>query len=244
MKKKGIKIVPIILLVIVIVVLWFLGSIFAWFGPKDLGVKYTEKDLKSAIEKIGMNASFDGKIGTEINGYIKSLGKQGIERSDYNWSYSDFQAKTITLTPAEATAFLNDIAPAFNWFSDVQVNVNDSGKLEASGTVNVGKLKADLYSDVASKIPVPIPDKVNMSGAAKMSITDNKLNASESNINIGMVPLPAKYITGENGAIVSKYLERIYTVIPGFKINSLKADKNKNIVVDAVVPQNISITKK
>lgn len=51
-------------------------------------------------------------------------------------------------------------------------------------------------------------------------------------------------LTGSNLTTASNYLESIFTVIPEFKINSLKVDEEKNFVFDGVIPQNVTVTKK
>ncbi len=242
-KGKGKLVFLIILLIILGVGAYFAASMFGVLPPKDLGVAYTEADTASALAKVGTTASLDGMSGDQLKEYLLASKGKKLNINDYNWQFSNYETKKFTLTPAEATALLNEIAPNFFWFDKLQVNILPDGTMQGSSQADIGRLKADLYADVASSIPIPIPDKVNLYGEGVISIAGNVLTSSPSKMEIGAVPLPEQYMTGENVAIASSYLQRIYTVVPGLEINSLKA-VDGTFVFDGKVPQTVEITKK
>jgi len=239
-----------VLLVIVCVVVWifgsFTGNIFGLIQvkPKDLGVKYTQTDYNSAMSKIGTQITYDGKTGTELEQYKKTNGNKDLNINDYNFVFSDYQPKSFELTPAEATALLNGIAPGLFWFDNVQVNVLPDGTMEGSSTANVAKLKGELFSDVSSQIPIPLPNTLNIYSKGNLSITNNKISATPQDVQLGAVALPSQYMTADSVNTISGYINRIYTVVPGLQINSLKANSNGNIQFDGVIPQQVTVTKK
>jgi len=243
-KKKhiGLWITIAILLSIIVLIGWFVNSLL--FSPKNLGVKYTQADYDSAIEKTGIQTTFDGMSGDELDQYIDSLNGQKLNIDDYNWEFTDYQQKSFTLTPSEASALLNGIAPAFWWFDNVQVNVLPDGTMEGSSTLDVKSIMNDLYSDVADQIPISLPQKVNIYSRGAISITDNKLTCDPQTFNIGPIALPEEYMTEESVNVISEYMERIYTIIPDMEINSLTTDTNGNIIFDGVIPQSITVTPK
>ncbi len=239
-----------ILLLIVCGVLWFVGTItgnilgIIPIKPKDLGVRYTAADYASAIQKTGIAVTYNGKTGQDLEQYKKTLGNKSLNINDYNWQFTDFQPKSFTLTPAEATALLNEVAPGVFWFKNIQVNVLPDGTMAGSSTVNVAKLKKELLSDVASQIPIPLPDSVNIYSKGNLSIHSNVLTASPQEATIGSIGLPKQYMTPQTAATASPYLQRIYTVIPGLQINDLKANANGTIQFDGVIPQKVTVTDK
>ena len=244
-KKRHIArwIILTVLVIIIGVVAWFFASLML-FKPKDLGVDYTKADYSSALAKTGVDVNFNNMSGEELENYKESLEGKKLDINDYNWEFSQYEERTFTLTPSEATALLNEIAPAFWWFDDLQVNVLPDGTMEGSSRADVARLKTDLFSDVANKIPIPLPDKVNIYSKGKISISNNVLTASPEDFKVGSTSLPDKYMTDENVKIITPYFERIYTVVPGLEIKSLKSDSDGNFVFDGKIPQKIKITEK
>ncbi|HOZ88748.1 MAG TPA: hypothetical protein PK737_00740 [Bacilli bacterium] len=243
MKKKTIIILSIVLILILVGV-WFFGSLFGIFKPKDLGIRYTKADYQSILQKSGLEVVFEAKTGSDLKAYIDDTKGDKLYIDDYNFTFSEYEQKKFTITPEEATAFLNEFAPSFFWFKNMQVNVLADGTMEESSTVDIGKLKVELYADVADKVPVPIPNKVNIYSKGLFTVTDNKLTLQPEQILVGKVPVPKKYIEGNNLSVFSKYLERIYNIVPGFKVNSFKADGKGNFYFDGIIPQKVIVTKK
>ncbi|NPE28704.1 hypothetical protein HNV12_12190 [Methanococcoides sp. SA1] len=215
---------------------------FSLLGPKDLGVEYTHEDYLSALEKTGMEIEYNGLTGEALEEYKKDASKESFH--DYNFEFSEYERKEFTLTAEESTALLNEIAPAFWWFDDLQVKVSPDGTMEGSSTADIGRLKADLYSDVADDVPIPLPDTLNIYSKGKISITNNQLSAQPESFNLGPAPLPTKYLSDESVSVMEDYFPRIYTVVPGLEINSLSSNSNGEFVFDGVIPQKVSVTEK
>ncbi len=264
MKKKGSKIKGFIFLILIFALsgtAFYIYSGLSLFKPRDLGISYTSADYSRALEKTGMEIIVDGqtisgqsqiflaKDYTIDQSAVFLLGailnpepsKKMID--DYNFEFSNFERKTFILTNQEATAFLNGVAPSFFWFDSIQVKALQNGKVEASSTVSKKKLMTELYSDVADKIPIPLPDRVNIYGIASISVTNNQLSWYPDSFYLGPVSLPERYMDDSTIRAVEPYLQRLYTVVPGFEIISLTVRGN-GFAVDAMFPQKVIVTKK
>lgn len=264
MKKKGSKIKGFIILVLILALsgtAFYVYSGLSLFKPRDLGITYTPADYSRALEKMGMEIIVEGQTisrSAQYNlaedytieqsavfllGAIVNPGPDKKMIDDYSFEFSDFERKTFILTNQEATAFLNGVAPSFFWFDNIQVKSMQNGKVEASSTVTTKKLMAELYSDVADKIPIPLPDRVNIYGIATISVTNNQLSWYPDSFYLGPVPLPERYMNDSTIRSVEPYLERLYTIVPGFEIISLTVQSN-GFFVDAIFPQKVVVTKK
>ena len=241
-KKTGCLIAIIILLVILAVVGFFAASLFGLFGPKDLGMDYTESDYQSAMGKIGTEVTFDGKSGEDLRTYTKQVKQSGtkLDVNDYTWEHSDYQEKSFELTPAEATALLNEIAPGFYWFENQQIKIGSSGQVEASGTLLLNKALNDFYPELKSKVPFEIFPRVNLYAKGGISITENKLSLNTEAFLTGPIQGISPAMLDENAA----YFEVLYTSVPGLIIHKLEVTDSGNFAVDALIPQKTVITKK
>lgn len=226
-----------------------LGSLFGAYasfslmGPKDLGVRYTDEDYLSALEKTGIQVEYEGMTGAELEEYKKkNAEKKSIH--DYNFEFSDYERKQFTLSNEEATALLNELAPGFWWFDDLQVKVLPDGTMEGSSKADIGRLKADLYSDVADDVPLPLPDELNIYSKGKVTVTNNQLNGDPETFYLGPVSMPDKYLEDESISTMEEYFPRIYTVVPGLEIISLTSNSEGEFVFDGIIPQQVSVTKK
>ncbi|ABE51180.1 hypothetical protein [Methanococcoides burtonii] len=215
---------------------------FSLLGPKDLGVEYTHEDYLSALEKTGMEIEYKGLTGEALEEYKKDAPKESFH--DYNFEFSEYERKEFTLTAEESTALLNEIAPAFWWFDDLQVKVSPDGTMEGSSTADIKRLKADLYSDVVDDVPIPLPNTLNIYSKGQISITNNQLSAQPESFKLGPASLPTKYMSDESVSVMEDYFPRIYTVVPGLEINSLTSNSNGEFVFDGVIPQKVSVTEK
>lgn len=231
-------------LIALVIVIGLVGAYasFSLLGPKDLGVEYTKEDYDSAMEKTGMTIEFEGMTGEELEEFKETAGKESI--NDYNFEFSEYERKQFTLTAEESTALLNEIAPSFWWFDDLQVKVSPDGTMEGSSKADIRRLKEDLYADVAGDVPIPLPDTLNIYSKGKLSVTNNQINAEPEEFDLGPVGLPEKYLEPENVEVMEDYFPRIYTVVPGLEIKSLSSNENGEFVFDGVIPQKVSVTKK
>jgi hypothetical protein len=226
-------------------VFWVYAS-FSLFEPEDLGVAYTHENYVSALEKTGIQIEYEGLTGEELEKYKEEEKKSGETKSihDYNFEFSDYERKEFTLTNEEATALLNEIAPGFWWFDDLQVKVLPDGTMEGSSTADIKRLKTDLYSDVADDVPIPLPDKLNIYSKGQVSIKNNQLDGNPETFKLGAVPLSDKYMEEESVSVMEDYFSRIYTVVPGLEITSLTSNSDGEFVFDGVIPQKVSVTEK
>jgi len=231
-------------LVALVVVIGLIGAYasLSLIGPKDLGVEYTKEDYNSAMEKTGMTIEFEGMTGEELEEFKESGGKESI--NDYNFEFSEYERKQFALTAEESTALLNEIAPSFWWFEDLQVKVSPDGTMEGFSKADIRRLKEDLYSDVAGDVPIPLPDTLNIYSKGKLSVTNNQINAEPEEFDLGPVGLPEKYLEPESVEVMEDYFPRIYTVVPGLEIKSLSSNENGEFLFDGVIPQKVSVTKK
>ena len=215
---------------------------FSIVDPKDLGVTYTKEDYYSALEKTGLEIEYEGMTGEELEAYKEDPEKKSID--DYNFEFSDYERKQFALSAEESTALLNEIAPGFWWFDDLQVKVSPDGTMEGSSKADIKKLKEDLYADVAGDVPIPLPNTLNIYSKGKLSITNNQINAEPESFDLGPVQLPDKYMEPASVEVMEDYFSRMYTVVPGLEIHSLSSNENGEFVFDGTIPQKVSVTKK
>lgn len=256
-RHVGLYVMLSILIILAAIIVYILGSL-SFFKPKDLGIKYTQADFNGVIQKLGIHINADlGSNQTYDNapilaGSMTSKGdstitkenfENGLNYQDFNWEFSNYVQKSVTLTPEEVTAFFNEIAPTFWWFDKTQVKIDGNGKIITSSQADIKKIKEDLYSDVANNIPIPLPDKVNIYTEGDFSITDNKINMVPDVIKAGPLSVPEQYLAGDNLDIFSSFLERFYTVIPGLQINNAGI-KDGEFVFDGMIPTEVKVTPK
>jgi hypothetical protein len=236
-----------VLTVIVGTVLYLVGTIF-WFGPKDLGVRYTQADIDSAFAKVGIERSFNGMTGKELEEYLDKHKNEKMGVDDDDLVYSDYRQDSFALTQEEATAFLNSIAPGAFWFRNIQVRVNDDGTVEASARFDFKRADEDLFGGVADKIPFPIPGGwVNTYAKCTLVLVDNKAPSSpdsSATIQVGFLTVPDNLLTPKNIDTVNDYATNIYKFVPDLVVNALYVDENGLIVFDGYYPHSVVATSK
>ncbi|MHB8962393.1 MAG: zinc ribbon domain-containing protein [Saccharofermentanales bacterium] len=259
-KKKrhvGLYIMLGILICITGAIAYILGSM-SFFKPKNLGISYTQADFNSVVQKLGLHITADLGNGETYDNMPILTGdsttkpdstitdetlKNKLSYKDFNWEFSNYQPKSVTLTPAEVTAFFNEIAPSFWWFDKTQVKIAPDGKIITSSQADIEKILSDLYPDVAEFIPIPLPGSANLYTEGDFSITDNQITMDPEVLKLGPIGVPTQYLQGENLDSFSSYLDRFYTIIPDLQINSAGA-KDGGFVFDGVIPTEVSITPK
>lgn len=231
-KKKhvGLWVFLIIVLLIAAAIFYFYGSL-ALFPPKHLGINYTQADLDSVMKKLNVQITAPKEV------------PEGASINDYNWKFSNYQPRKFTLTPTEATAFFNEIAPQLWWFDQIQIKV-EKGTILTSSSVDIARIKQDLYADVAGQIPVPLPEKANLYTEGDFAIHDNQISMQPDVIQVGLVPIPDQYLQGEELQVFSDYLERFITVIPDIDIKEAGLQDDGNFIFDGVIPTQIEVTPK
>lgn len=243
-----------VLLVLVLVVagggFYLYSSIF--LTPKNLGIRYTQADFDSALEKTGLQVDFLGKDADELTAFINEQKGEKLAIEDYNFAFSEYQHKEFELTPMEATAFVNEIAPNFTWFNKVQMKVLPDGRTAGSYQVDFAKVKEELIPDVAGAIPPEIsrvlPDTFNLYLEGSMRIIDNEVQVPNRLDRIDVGPISIKPLLADLDdsarSTVFDYAERIYKIIPELDIERLEVNADGNYAFSGTVPTRVSVTKK
>ncbi|MHB1454777.1 MAG: zinc ribbon domain-containing protein [Saccharofermentanales bacterium] len=259
-KKKrhvGLYVMLGILILIAGAIAYMLGSL-SLFKPKNLGISYTQADFNSVVQKLGLHVTADLGNGETYDNMPILTGdatakpdstitgetlKNKLSYKDYKWEFSNYQPKSVTLTPAEVTAFFNEIAPSFWWFDKTQVKIAPDGTIITSSQADIEKIISELYPDVAEFIPIPLPGSANLYTEGDFSITDNQITMNPEVLKVGPVGVPEKYLQGDNLDALSGFLDRFYTIIPDLQINNAGA-KDGVFIFDGVIPTEVSITPK
>ena len=243
-KKNHIRLIIAIavsLIIIVSLALMIFGSL-SFFKPKDLGVRYTLDNYQSALKKTGINIYFNNMTQDELDNYKNSLNGKKLNADNYKCIWGNYKPKTFTLTSSEATALLNEVAPNFCPFDDIQLNVLPNGDIESSGKADIAFLDATFKSNIAEKLP--LGSKVNVYIKGTYDITDNKIAIDPEVVDVGFIPIKEKYVSDKNINAIEKSFNKVLKSTKNLQINSLEADGEGNLVFDGIIPQSVTITKK
>ncbi|MCX6098209.1 MAG: hypothetical protein NTZ77_07055 [Caldiserica bacterium] len=204
----------VVLVVIVIAVILGLGYLGVVPGvsrllgsdkPRELGVTYTDTDLKSILSKNRVQ-----RVVLESAPDIKSSfvlkGSQAVDNV--------FTDKEITARLGQESDWL------FNPFTDVQVKIGENGIVEASGIVHVDRLRAyaeatgvpqeeiNAIAQGMDKYKIPrgsFPAYVK----GTLSIKDDELDINLSELNIGKIPVPEALYSQAKSAFEGFVHERL-----------------------------------
>lgn len=253
-KKRhlGRIIIPIIVLIVLAGAGYLIYQTF-WGPPRDLGIRYTQADFTSAMQKVGLKVNFLGKSDDELTELIAANRDKRLPVSDYNWSFANFQERSFQLTPSEATAFINEIAPPFSWFEDAQMKTFPDGSSAGSYKVRFDKIKEELIPDLVDQIPAAIsavlPDTFNLYMEGSFEIIENEVSVPDKldKLEVGGVPMQPLIgdITEEARATVFDYAERLYKeVVPGLIIHKLKINSDGNFDISVYMPTEVTATAK
>jgi hypothetical protein len=201
----------IVIVILVILGLGYLGfvpgvsKILGSDKPRNLGITYTDADLKSITSKNHVQ-----RIVVESAPDIKS-----------SFVLKGTQAIKNVFTDKEITARLGQESDwAFNPFTDVQVKIGQDGTVEASGVVRVDRLKGyaeatgmspqeiEVISKVMDKYKVPrtsFPAYVK----GNLTIENNKLNIDLSELYIGKIPVAKALYSQAKSAFEGLVYERL-----------------------------------
>lgn len=129
-KRRGCVMAAVIALIVLLTIAGVGFAVVSASGkPKDLGVRYTEADYWSAVNKAGVKG-----IGAAAKGFSGDVRYSGKKKID------------VVFTPAEVSALLN-YSHKPGWpISDTQVRFNGSDGVEVSALVEVGGTKYPVYA--------------------------------------------------------------------------------------------------
>ncbi|MBI5127308.1 hypothetical protein HZA76_02525 [Candidatus Roizmanbacteria bacterium] len=210
-----------ILSLLLIIVVTFIGAFFYLRQPKNLGVTYTQADLKSIYGKLKVTFEpLPTNAGTE-----KTLIVSGSHPVDANFSSQE-------LTAAVDNRRKNYI---YFPFRNVQIRVNPDGSVEGAGTVNFQDAVNYLvalgvsYQDIAkaaAKFKVPnadLPVYLKVSG----SILNNLGHLSVESASIVNIPVPQGLVNQYGPAINDLVESVIKDRQPSYNIEKLEVVNGK-----------------
>lgn len=178
MKLIG-KLFLLILVLLIAVPAYFYFS-FKNSNPRDLGVKYSEADFKSANAK---NQVVYESLGNDVstNVLYKTSGKRDVDTS---------------FSSSEITAIMNGKPGVYYPYKNVQIKFNGDGTGEISGNVTKARLPGYASAFNTPKVAVEVamkflPDNPAFYLKGKLVITDNKISVFDpTKFEIGRVSLP------------------------------------------------------
>ena len=239
-KKKSFLKGLIIFIVTVGVIVAILGFILpGLLWPKNLGVKYTDADYESVMEKLS---------------YTKDEAPSNGEAEDYTYTYGENNDVEVEFTSEEISAFFNENRPGYYAVKNVQVKVNEDGTIEASGSINVDYVLNEFLSDEFSKEEIKdeipalglLPNNVNIYFKVGGSITDSKVSPSVESVSVQGIPIPAKYSSSKEALnrIVDgiNNLMATHTKKTNTDFKSIKVEDSK-IIFNGSVPSSLERTK-
>jgi hypothetical protein len=242
------------LLLLISALLFYVYISMVVASPSDLGVTYTQRDYNTALTKAGISVSYPGMDAAEIEEFTTKNKKRKLMLADYELDYSRYTMRNFELTPAEATALMNELLPMFSLFSDIQLDIPASGRFAASSRIHVEKMRQELLPDlIGSTQPeflsrlMPRNLNLKIEGPA-FSIANNTLLQPEplDEIKLGAVSL-RPFIGNtdqEIRNIYTSYIERIYRKVPQLQIRRLRINSRRNFVFSGVIPTRITIREK
>lgn len=216
--KKLLKIIIVLVLLAVLVLgyLGFVPGLSALMGtnkPIGLGAVISTESLNSADSKV--NVTRQAMAGQAPAG--KNIVYEGSHIANVSLSSDEFSS----LLQAGGWEFSGAV-------SDIQIKLDNSGKVEASALVDIGKLENYLnntglvntkdfktYTDKIKVFETTAP--VYMAGTGE--VVNNKVKLNLESVKIGRLPIP---MTSESSGYLIGLLERRINNIPGFRVDSAK----------------------
>lgn len=232
-----------------------------WFGPKDLGIRYTQKDFNRVMKDVGVSIKADFGDGTKYDnteilngsetatGYISESGKKAVkikklDYKNYNWEFSNYQKKTVRVTQEEATAVLNEIAPPYFWLTDTQVKIEPDKSIKFSSSLNLRNIIRDIFHSLADKIPIKLPEKLNINLEGKFSIKNNTIGSPPTKATSSIYTVPEKYLTDKNIATFVSYFTDLFNELDlKIDVESLTIENGEFVFV-GTVPTEVKVTPK
>jgi len=207
-------------------IIYAIGSL-AWFGPKDLGIRYTQEDTNRAIRAVGIHITADLGDGIKydnkkaLEGDLKDTGLTGttqkpsevakeLDSKEYNYEFSKYEKKKVVLTNEEATAFANEVTTPFLWFEDIQIRVEKDGSISTSSRAYIDTILSTIFPEYAEKIPIPLPKKMNIYTVGVISARNDRFFLTYSLAKAGPFTLPEQYNTPDNINSFASYFKRFY----------------------------------
>jgi hypothetical protein len=234
-EKKKFPVLLIIILILVltpILVLGYLGfipivsDIMGTNRPRDLGIKYTDADYKSARSKTGVEL-VALPADTPIEQSIQMFGKKPVN---------------TVFTDEELTALANNRKWKYYPVNDVQIKMNPDGTAEVSARLLTGRLlnygKAtgvpEYYmTNVLDKIGLIPNPPVYIKG--KATVVNGQITGNVEKLEVGRIEMPKSLVDENNGKLI-EFLEGGIQRTPGLTVDSLTFNDGK-MNFDGTLPQ-------
>lgn len=181
--------------------------------PKDLGIRYTEKDNQSAIAKNGVKyEALTGSVSEEQS--IVRTGKHPVDTS---------------FTSSEVTALMNN-SPWKYWpYRNAQVKFNSDGLAEISGGID-----KSVFPSYSAFMGIPkeatqfmmklLPSSPIFYIKTTISLKENKLNQFEIQaLHLNNIPLPMNLLL----SLKPQFVREVNAQISGDLLNDLSKVNNK-----------------
>ncbi len=185
--------------------------------PKDLGVKYTEADYKSILDKTGILADEP---------------PESSDRRDYTDVYNGTKDVDWTFTESELTAWFNmDKQPGYWPFSAVQVRLHADNVIEASLSVDGKKLST--FIAITRRAPQEVvtflqslPEAIPVYAKAKITFTGPKsVGVEVLGFEAANLPVSAMGMSEQANQILSGILGDMFASIEQANIDEFSVNE-------------------
>jgi hypothetical protein len=227
MKILKLFLVFILLLIILVVgVLGYFGfvpvlsSVFGSDKPRDLGVKYTEKQYADYV----------------VNAKTQIVTTKEAVLPENSLIYSGKVDLTQSFTQEEIAARLNYAKWKYMPVKNVQIRINNDGSVEFSGVVVYDRLSGFIDREGAGQYSKTDVEKglnyIKLLGRDfpvyakfKASISNNQLTETIQTIEVGRFSIPLKQVNADN--VVTSVSQSIMNKVPGFYVKSVTFENGK-----------------
>ena len=226
--KKGWWIFIGILVFIILVLGYFgfvpgLSTVMGANKPKDLGIKYTEADLKAGRDMTGVTL-------------------ETLPAAEKSLEFSGSKSISGTYTNEIITAMINGAQYKYYPITNAQVKISDDGTIETSGNFNINKavvwsntLGGDKsLGDKAQSYVGKVSSNPSFYLKGKMSVVNNQITLNVDSAKISRFNAPKSIIDQYQGQLADFVEERMANV-PEMKINAAKFEGGK-MVLDGSYP--------
>lgn len=205
------------LFILILFVLSFFGFKYAVSSkPRDLGVTYSEEDVKNSYNKNGVTEESLPKT----DNIIKSIRYEGKKEASFS------------LTQSEITALINNDKWQYMPVSNVQIRINPDGTGEASGILHIDRIlpfvslthSIEEVKDAMNKYGIVNNTAFYLKG--KVSVSNNEVTLEPYKIEVGRIAIPNNLVS-ENIGTAENFAERRIKAVDNLFVESLNLDNGK-----------------
>lgn len=222
-KLLVIILLPLILIILVLGYLGLVPGLAAVFGsnrPRDLGIKYSDKDQKTAVEKLQVKYGQLSPSATSKDLVLK--GSHPVDKS---------------FTSQELTAMADTRQKQFALFpfKNVQIKINADGTVEGSAklefntalnylqTLGVSLEQINTAIDKFKILKGELPVYLKVSG----TVVNNTSNIVVKTAEIARIPIPQSLVSQYGPSLNNLVEDILYQRKPYYDIKSLKVENGK-----------------